>query len=232
MVHHFASLGSTQDVAHELAERGAPTGTAVVADELTAGRGSRGRQWHAPRGGLWLSLIYRPAAPPTLSLLSIQVGLAVAGVLERALGVAGVRLKWPNDLMLGDRKAGGILCEARWQGAEPAWVVVGLGLNVSNPLAPEITATAARLADQVPGLSPADVLGPVLAGLRSIPVDRSTLSDEDLAAFEARDWLRGRRLAEPETGRAAGIDAEGSLRVERPSGRIVTVRTGSIVLAA
>jgi len=121
------SASSTMDVLHELAQGGAPAGTAVVAEEQTAGRGSRGRHWASPIGGLWLSVLSRPATAG-LELVSLRAGLAVAELLER-LGVSGrIMIKWPNDLMLDDRKTGGLLCEARWQGAALAWVVIGLGL--------------------------------------------------------------------------------------------------------
>src|SRR4051794_17490868 len=111
------------DRLHELAEQKAPAGTAVVAEGQTGGRGARGRPWHSPPGGLWLSVLYRPPAPGGLELLSLRLGLLVAAELEAAIPGLPVMLKWPNDLMLRDRKLGGILCEARWQGEAPGWIV-------------------------------------------------------------------------------------------------------------
>ena len=107
----LARTASTMDALHELAQAGAPAGTAVVAEAQVAGRGSRGRGWSSPPGGLWLSVLARPRTAG-LELLSLRAGLAVAELLDR-LGVgARARLKWPNDLMLDGRKAGGILCDA------------------------------------------------------------------------------------------------------------------------
>ena len=124
-------VGSTQDEIHRLAEAGAPDGTAVVAREQTAGRGSRGQRWESPLGGLWLSVLRRTskAGPPLV--LSLSAGLAVAEALESA-GVQEVQVKWPNDLMVNDAKIGGILCEVRWHGDRPAWAVIGVGINVEN----------------------------------------------------------------------------------------------------
>ena len=122
-------IGSTMDRLHELAEQGAPAGTAVLAEAQTGGRGSRGRAWHSPPGGLWLSVLYRPPAPDGVELLSLRLGLLVAAALETLAAGLPVMVKWPNDLMLHDRKLGGMLCEARWQGESLAWVVAGLGLK-------------------------------------------------------------------------------------------------------
>ena len=160
-------VGSTMDVLHELAQGGAPAGAAVVAVEQTGGRGSRGRAWASPRGGLWLSVLFRPRAVPGLELLSLRIGLAVAQALE-LLGAPAVGLKWPNDLMLGDRKLGGILCEARWQGNAPGWVTAGLGLNVANETPPLLRAVATSLISVVADVTPDDLLLPVLAALRQV----------------------------------------------------------------
>jgi BirA family biotin operon repressor/biotin-[acetyl-CoA-carboxylase] ligase len=158
VVHWFDELPSTQDEGHRLAADGAQHGTAVAARIQTAGRGTRGRAWVSNAGGLWLSVIARPEAGEGLPVLSLRVGLALADHLDTLLQPTpsptvrrsvrpSVRLKWPNDLLLDDRKLGGILCEARWQGDRLGWIVVGIGLNVHNPL-PDSTATAAtRLAD-------------------------------------------------------------------------------------
>src|SRR4051794_10686215 len=117
------------DRVHQLAEQGAPAGTAGLAEAQTRGRGARGREGHSPPGGLWLSVLYRPGSPLGVELLSLRLGLHVAEALESVAPGLGVMLKWPNDLMVSDRKLGGILCEARWQGESLAWVAAGLGLN-------------------------------------------------------------------------------------------------------
>lgn len=224
------STASTMDEVHALAERGAPAGTTVVAGVQEAGRGSRGRSWESPVGGLWLSYLCRPRAT-ALELVSLRAGLALAEVLD-TLGAAGrIALKWPNDLMLDDRKCGGILCEARWQGAEPAWVVIGLGLNVTNPVPATMADRATRLVAALPGLTPEALVEPVVEALGRVDAAAGTLDPAELARFACRDWLRGRALAEPVVGTAAGLGADGALLVEDADGTTVAVRSGTVALA-
>jgi len=226
----LASTPSTMDALHALAEAGAAAGTAVVAEVQEAGRGSRGRSWSSPRGGLWLSVLARPGAA-ALEVLSLRAGLAVAELLE-TLGAEGrIALKWPNDLMLGDRKCGGILCEARWQGATPAWVVIGVGLNVTNAVPTEVAETATGLASALPALTPDALVIPVVEALRRVDAAAGALDDGERARFARRDWLRGRALAAPVPGTADGVAADGALLVRGPDGTTAAVRSGTIALA-
>jgi BirA family transcriptional regulator, biotin operon repressor / biotin---[acetyl-CoA-carboxylase] ligase len=219
------------DLLHELAAEGAAEGTVVVAGEQTSGRGSRGRAWRSPPGGLWLSALYRPRAPAGVELLSLRVGLAVAEAIEEVGGGVRVAIKWPNDLILGDRKLGGILCEARWHGEEPGWIVAGIGLNVSNPIPVELAAGATRLVDRLPEISAEALEDPVTARLRAIDPARDRLDPAQLAALRERDWLRGRRLLTPVAGRADGIADDGALLVRDADGAARRIRAGTVELA-
>ncbi|NUS96360.1 MAG: biotin--[acetyl-CoA-carboxylase] ligase, partial [Gemmatimonadaceae bacterium] len=127
------STQSTLDVAHELAAAGAPSGTLVLADEQTAGRGRGGNRWRSTRGaGIWLTLVERELDPTVLGLLALRLGIAAAEALD-PLADASIRVKWPNDLYIGRGKLAGILAEARWREAVPEWVAVGMGVNVRAP---------------------------------------------------------------------------------------------------
>src|SRR3954463_15823405 len=150
-LYHFERVDSTMDLVHQLASEGAEAGTAVLAGEQQGGRGSRGRAWHSPPGGLWLSVLYRPPASEGMELLSLRLGLLAAAALEAPAPGIRVMLKWPNDLMLHDRKLGGILCEARWQGESPGWIVAGVGLNVTNPIPDDLRHTATALSEHLAG---------------------------------------------------------------------------------
>ncbi|HEU5040404.1 MAG TPA: biotin--[acetyl-CoA-carboxylase] ligase [Gemmatimonadales bacterium] len=229
-IHRFDAVPSTMDRLHDLAESGAPAGTVVVAAEQTAGRGSRGRRWQSPPGGLWMSILLRPARDGT-ELLSLRAGLAIAEALERSDSGLGIGIKWPNDLMWRDRKIGGLLCEARWTGSAPAWTAVGVGLNLRNPVPQALRDTAAALGEHLPALTPEMALDLVLPGLRSLAGGAPRLDDRERHALARRDWLRGRRLLEPVAGVAAGIGDDGALLVRRPGGGLAEVRAGTVRLA-
>jgi BirA family biotin operon repressor/biotin-[acetyl-CoA-carboxylase] ligase len=229
-LHRVGRIGSTMDRLHELAAEGASAGTALVAEAQSGGRGSRGRAWESPPGGLWLSVLYRPVSPAGAELLSLRLGLAVADAVEAA--VPGVRLgiKWPNDLMLADRKVGGILCEARWQGESLGWIVAGLGLNVANPIPEHLRTTAVALTQLAPNATTEVLLPEVLLQLRRPVVEHERLDDDEWGRLAARDWLRGRTLRAPLAGRAEGIDADGALLV-RSGDEVTPVRAGHVELA-
>jgi len=225
----YDRVTSTLDVLHERAAEGAPVGTTILADEQVAGRGRHGRRWHSPAGrGIWLGYLMRPGEPAAVPLLSVRVGLAIAAALD-GLG-AQLALKWPNDLILADRKLGGILCEARWHGPRPTWVAVGVGLNVHGPLPDDLRDTAVAVDEVCPGADRLSVLDRLVPGLAGVP-EAPHLDEAELGAYARRDWLRGRSLRQPTTGQAAGIDADGALLVERPDGDVERIRGGNVVAA-
>ncbi|HRY30658.1 MAG TPA: biotin--[acetyl-CoA-carboxylase] ligase [Elusimicrobiota bacterium] len=142
---HFPSLGSTQDELKERALAGAPQGTLVLADEQTSGRGRMGRRWLSPRGGLWFSLLLRPAIPPAqVPALALVAALDWAMVLRRATGLPAC-VKWPNDVWIDNRKVAGILTEMSSEMDRVHWVVLGVGVNINNPSPRGMTPPAASL---------------------------------------------------------------------------------------
>ncbi|MFQ6045312.1 MAG: biotin--[acetyl-CoA-carboxylase] ligase, partial [Gemmatimonadales bacterium] len=166
-------------------------------------------------------------AAPGGGVVGVRVGLAVAGALER-LGVR-VLLKWPNDVMLEDRKVAGILCEARWAGGALRWIAVGVGINVHGPMPEELAGDAVALSevsDEITRVAVLEQLVPQLNGM----ADCETLSDEECVAYGARDWLRGRELLEPVAGLVQGVAADGTLLVEAHNG-VHRVSGGGVVVA-
>jgi BirA family biotin operon repressor/biotin-[acetyl-CoA-carboxylase] ligase len=226
----FERVSSTMDVIHELAGQGAEAGTIVVAGEQLAGRGSRGRPWHSPVGGLWLSALYRPPIASATEIISLRAGLAVASALEAHVPEP-IRLKWPNDLMLEDQKLGGILCEARWVGEALAWVAVGVGLNLRNSIPPELGSSAVSLQMQHPDLNEEQIQSSVVIALRSLDLREPKLTPAELDRFAARNWLTGRVIQEPLSGTVSGVTADGTLLVRTQDGADSAVRSGSIALA-
>ncbi len=219
----YASIGSTMDAAHALGAAGAPSGTLVLADEQTAGRGRQGRVWlSAPGTGIWLTLLVRPADESGLEVLSLRVGLAAARALDE-FATDSVRVKWPNDLYVGSGKLGGILVEARWRSARPEWVAVGIGVNVSPPRG---MPSACGLRQAPSRLSVLEALVPAIR----VAADRSgVLSAADVDEYAARDFARGRACVSPAAGIVEGVSAAGALLVRTPGG-IVQCRAGSLVL--
>lgn len=142
-IHHFSELDSTNDLALRLAEEGAPEGTLVVAEAQRRGRGRRGRPWVSPpRGGIWMSLILRPPLPPEAARgLTLLAAWAVAQAVRKHTGLES-HAERPNDILIGERKAGGVLTEMRAEAEVIHYAVVGIGLNVD--LVPENLPPEAR----------------------------------------------------------------------------------------
>lgn len=161
VLHHYDTIGSTNDEARRLARDGAPDGTLVWAEAQQTGRGRRGRSWQSPPGNLYLSLVLRPAASVARAP---QLGFVAALALGDALdGLAGpglpLRFKWPNDVLAGHAKLAGILLESEMAtGADLDFVILGIGVNlVSAPRDIEYPATS--LANQgFPGITAVSLL--------------------------------------------------------------------------
>jgi len=240
IVYHTA-LGSTNDLAKDLALRGAPEGTVVVTEEQTAGKGRRGRSWLAPsKTNLLFSILLRPALSPN-RVFSLTMALALAA-LEAIEGETGLScmIKWPNDLYVGRRKLGGILTEFSIKDEQVDWVVLGLGLNVN--WCPE----------QEKGVSGFPATS-ILAETRQ-RFSRNEMLVQILKRFEShherlfsggggdlyRKWneyslVLGKEVvieAEDKrtTGKAVRIDENGALILEDGSGRVHVITHGEVSL--
>ncbi|HEY3280621.1 MAG TPA: biotin--[acetyl-CoA-carboxylase] ligase [Gemmatimonadales bacterium] len=225
----FRSHSSSLDAIHTLGAQGAPAGSVVVAEAQTAGRGRDGRTWRSPAGGVWLGMLVRPPAP-VLGALSLRVGLVVSDVADELLGGARAQLKWPNDVLVNERKLAGILCEARWQGETLQWLGVGVGVNVANPIPAELAGRAIALSEVQPHIRRIDVLDRLVPALVACLTQHAELTQPELAAFATRDWLRGRQIRAPLLGRAAGVRPDGALLVDTAAGSGV-VREGHVELS-
>jgi BirA family transcriptional regulator, biotin operon repressor / biotin---[acetyl-CoA-carboxylase] ligase len=229
---HFRQVGSTNTVAREMAEAGAPNGTVVTADEQTAGRGRQGRTWTAaPGSALLFSAIVRPLAKRH-PLLPLAVPLAVCETAERLRPGVECKVKWPNDVHLDGRKLAGILIEARPQ---EEWAVLGIGLNLTiaeDEFPEELRDTATSLfAD---GGAPNGVAAAARVAL-SEALDRWVEADTGtiLAAWRARDTLLGREVSwERGSGVAEGIDERGFLLVRLADGERVALGAGDVHLTS
>jgi BirA family biotin operon repressor/biotin-[acetyl-CoA-carboxylase] ligase len=235
-VERVATAGSTMDLARQKARAGAPDRWAVVAEEMTAGRGTGGHSWHAPPGGLYISFVLRGL--PDAHLVSLALGNAVADTLE----VAGAepRLKWVNDVWVDGRKVAGILVEGESTGDRLEFLVAGIGVNV-NGHAAAFPAPLDRTATTLEDVLGCDSCIPDLEALLLHAVDKwlGKLRDgqgaQVVEAFRARDALQGRRVrvqsgAQRVEGTAAGIDGDGRLLVQAGT-RTEALQAGSVTLA-
>lgn len=219
----FSQVPSTMDVAHALAAEGTPSGTAVLADMQSAGRGRLGRPWQSEPGqGVWVTVVERPQDPSGVEVLSLRVGLALAEALE-PFATSPIRLKWPNDLYTAHGKLGGILIEARWREARLDWVAIGVGVNVRAAGVPGSAALRA-------GTSRVEVLGRIIPAVRAAAAAPGPLTAGELAHFQARDFAAGRRVVAPGEGIVAGIDAAGAIVIVGSRGAQAH-RAGSLVFA-
>ena len=227
----FRSLSSSLDAIHDVAAQGAPAGTVVVVEEQTAGRGRDGRTWRSPVGGVWLGMLLRPPVP-VLGALSLRVGLVLADVVDDLVGrgAARARLKWPNDVLVDDRKIAGILCEGRWQGETLQWLGVGIGVNVANEIPEDLAGRAIALNELLPAVRRIDVLDRLVPALVPLTTHHAPLTESECTAFARRDWLRGRQLRAPISGRAAGVRPDGALLVDTGAGTTM-VREGHVELS-
>lgn len=226
---------STNDDAALAARSGAPHGALFVAETQSRGRGRRGSEWiSTPGAGLWFSLLLRPTfSAELLPGVPLSAGLAVRAAVAR-LVPATVTVKWPNDVLAGDRKLAGILVESQLSGSQVASVVVGIGINVSHTEFPEpirgIATSLTLLA------SSDDSRERLLASvLHAFEAELERLTSRGLAgmaeALTPHDALFGRQLRiGTRQGRGHGIDGSGQLRLCLPEGAVELVASGHVEL--
>jgi BirA family biotin operon repressor/biotin-[acetyl-CoA-carboxylase] ligase len=256
LIVYYRTIPSTMPIAHQLAQRSEiRTGAVVVAEEQTAGRGRLQRNWTTPPGeALLLSFIAKRPLPVALPQLPMATGVALAEALESFHpDLAGkVGLKWPNDLLLGNnvatgRKVAGVLIETAFQGGDPAYAIIGIGVNVNQ--------TEAGLPAPPPGAPPATSLRLHLQ--RTEEVDRTALliticrslsrwvvqpvaPQEIFNCWRDRLWTLGQAVAIVEAGevlsgaacrgRALDVRLDGSLLVEDETGVQTSFAAGDVSL--
>ena len=235
---HFSPVtDSTNTDALEAARTGAPHGSVYFADEQLAGRGRGDHTWHSVAAqGLYVSILLRPAIPAArLPLLPLAAGLAAAEAIRATAGLS-IDIRWPNDLLKGPRKVGGILVESKIEYGAAAFAVVGIGINVHQREFPANVSTPATSLD-LEAARPASRQPLLVSLLKSL--ERETAALLDPAAIQtiprrvqqASTWVHGRsvQVHGPQacTGVTAGLDENGFLLVRTAEG-LVTVQTGGL----
>lgn len=236
--YYTEETSSTNTFCYELAEKGKPMGTVVVADKQTGGRGRKGRSWESPFGGLWFSLLLRPAFTPqeAAALTSVTaVGLCRGFMYYPGLGA---KIKWPNDLIADGKKFGGILSEMKVENHQLEYVVIGIGVNLSKAgLSSSLDAVAVG-AEDVYGdsIDRKELLCHLLLGLESAYDQYFSGQKEDLfEEWKEHSCIVGRPVTVKTvngdlTGKPVGLTSDGFLLLDLGNGKGAKVISGDLVL--
>jgi BirA family biotin operon repressor/biotin-[acetyl-CoA-carboxylase] ligase len=238
-IHHFDTLDSTNAKAYQLALDGAEDGVVVIAESQEKGRGRLGRQWVSPPSlNLYLSVILRPKIPPhQASLITLMAAVAAADAIQKVSGLPPL-IKWPNDLLLRNRKVAGLLNEIHSEIDRVHFVILGVGVNLNadeNTFPEEIRPIATSLKMETgQTISRKVFLQFFLEELERwysvfIHGDRAVI----LRAWKRRAHLKGRRVrvtsfGEVLTGTAIDVDSDGALILETEAGERKRVVAGDV----
>ena len=229
LIHYLSEVDSTMNTARELARKGCPHFTVVIAGRQTGGRGRLKRQWVSEEGGLYFTMVLRPQIPP---MVSFRLNLAAASILAQTLKTRfglSVHVKWPNDILIGDKKICGILSQLEAEGDGVTFMNIGIGLNVNNdpaidePRAISIKKCLNREVSRKDLL--ADFLDRFETRIRLHPLD--TIVNEwkqHTNTLNRRVRIATRR--EVTEGTALDVDENGALLVKDDAGRIRKILCG------
>ncbi len=228
-LHALNEVDSTNRIAAEMGREGHPKGTVVVAEVQKGGKGRLDREWFSPQGGLWMSVLLKPnMAPDDASIITLLAGCAVAAALREDLSVDAT-LKWPNDVLVGNKKVCGILTEMDAKDGKVEQIVIGIGINVNNPLEgmPEdVQCKATNIMDILGTIVHRPSL--VLSILKEIKVLTKYTRSAEGRAMLLQKWKEmsstlGTEVAVESTGstitgKALDLDEKGALIVETENG--------------
>ncbi|MBU0709824.1 MAG: biotin--[acetyl-CoA-carboxylase] ligase [Candidatus Omnitrophica bacterium] len=235
-IHYFDSLASTMDMAMQLGMKKAPEGTLVLAEYQTRGWGRLGRNWSSPRyKGIYLSLILRPKMlPERASILTLLCAVSICEAIKAACGL-DTQIKWPNDILIDNKKLGGILTELTASTDEIKFMAVGVGLNINNDkksLVPQATSLKEKKGEVI---NRVHLLQEILRRIES----NYLLFQKKGADFFIEKWRKqsitlGKRIKvqchkKIIEGVAQDIDTDGGLLIRNDSGVIQKIMAGDVI---
>jgi BirA family transcriptional regulator, biotin operon repressor / biotin---[acetyl-CoA-carboxylase] ligase len=238
-IHLFSEVASTNTLAMEMASAGAPEGTVVLAETQTGGKGRRGRTWVSPKGNLYLSAILRPDIPLYKApLITLMGAVAVASTMRRLCEVKAL-IKWPNDILISDKKVSGLLTEMSAEQDRVRHIVLGIGIDANMEpaaLPPDVRAQTTTLAAETGAKIDRTALLRQL--LRELDHWYGVfLNDERnvLKEWKTLNTTIGNRVmvsgaGETLEGIAQGIDDEGRLILRLDNGNVRTVAAGDVTI--
>lgn len=235
------STTSTQENARQLAEADAPEGTVVIAEEQTGGRGRMGKKFYSPFGkGIWMSIVLRPAQPLHLTQqLTLLTGVAVRRAILKTTGVE-TGIKWPNDLLIGDKKVCGILLESATEDDRVRYCIAGIGISVNlkeedYPDDLKSIASSLRIASGV-NVNRNELIGSILNEMETLYQLYNEQGFDPIASlWEAASITMNREVSVHSqhgilTGIAVGLHPSGALLVKNEDGELIPVFSGDIRL--
>ena len=235
---HLKTVDSTNNEVKRRALGGEPGGLVVVSDVQTGGKGRFGRVWQSDSGGLYFSVLIRPELPPAeIAAITLAAGYAVCLAVRQVTGL-DARIKWPNDIIIGNRKICGILTEMSAQSDRIDYAVIGIGVNVNNTAFPDELKTKALSIRMALG-SPVDktlLLTEIIRKLdRVLSEFLVSLSVDDLEQFKTFCATLGRRVCTVRggkeiTGTACDIAPTGKLIIMTDSGEKLPIDSGEVTV--
>ena len=239
-IKYFSNIPSTSWFAHELAEQheGSLHGMMIISREQTGGMGRLGRLWSSPKGGIWATLILKPSLPvDKMFMLTLVGSVAIAKVIRKKYQI-GALIKWPNDIMIADKKLAGLLVEVNTHKEEMDYCLLGFGINVNVPL----ERIDSNIRDRVTSIS--DELGYVVdpakflaACLKAFEIRYDQIEDGEYDSV-VREWkamsatlgrrVRVNKLSTSFEGEAIDVDKDGTLFVRKDNGTIERVIAGDV----
>jgi len=238
-IHFFKEVDSTNDVARELADEDAEEGTLVIAESQRSGKGRRGKRWISPSGGVWMTIILRPdIEPPKAPQLTLVTGVAVAETLNQECGL-DVGIKWPNDILIGDKKVCGILTEVKADMGKVDYVLVGIGIDLNvdlNIFPPELRGGATSLKAELDR----EIMGAELVAtfLKNFEIYygefkqgkfRKILNRWRKLSKTIGNYVEVHKKGGPIYGEAVGINKDGKLILELDDGSLRKIISGECV---
>ena len=239
-INFYESVGSTNNIAYDLALKGAPEGTIVIANEQTKGKGRLGRKWSSPpKSGIYFSCILRPDIMPNeVSKITLVAAVSTVKAIRKFSGLEAL-IKWPNDILISDRKAGGILTELKAEMDRVNFVILGIGINVNTPknIIPDDGTSIKSESKSSSDFSRVELVKTLIKSL-----------EKEYIKFKGGDFLKirnelksysctfGRHVTVTTAhkgkvkGKAIGIDKSGALLVKLDNGSKETFLSGDVKL--
>ena len=231
-VHHFHEIGSTMNIARELARKGVKEGTLVIAERQTTGRGRLSREWQSPQGGIYFTIVLKPRISPVYApRINLMASVAVAKTIRKLFGL-NAELKWPNDVLINGKKVCGILAEMDAETDTVNFVNVGIGINANSPIS-QLEHTATSLKEELGReISRKEFLRSLVKEINEqyALLTRTELLEEwKNLSVTLNKWVRVISLGETMEGQAIDIDASGALLIRDKDGLVRAALAGDCI---